>query len=72
MSELPTQGQINDLKAGQLDEARTAWRNKREADSQLTRLAKYKTLTPGMKDDRAKWIKRLTAAQETLARILGA
>ena len=32
-----------------LAEARRAWRAKREAESQLARLARYARLTPGMK-----------------------
>lgn len=72
MSELPTQGQINDLKAGQLDEVRIAWKDRRTAESQLARLAKYKNLTPGMKDDHKRWLKLLMSANSTIDRILGA
>ncbi|UYA98825.1 hypothetical protein P9A53_gp81 [Xanthomonas phage vB_Xar_IVIA-DoCa6] len=70
--ETPTQGQINDLKAGQLDEVRVAWAKRREAESQLARLAKYRTLTPGMKDDQKRWLKQLVSANAVIDRILGA
>ncbi|ATS92262.1 hypothetical protein [Stenotrophomonas phage DLP4] len=72
MSELPTQGQINDLKAGQLDEVRAAWGKRREAESQLSRLAKYKSMSPGMKDDQKRWLKQLVSANAVIDRILGA
>lgn len=55
-----------------LAEARRAWRAKREAESQLSRLARYARLTPGMKDDRNRHSARLHEAEATLARILGA
>lgn len=55
-----------------LAEARRAWRAKREAESQLARLARYARLTPGMKDDRNRWSKQAHEAEQTLARILGA
>lgn len=57
--------------AGLLAEARRAWRAKREAESQLARLARYARMTPGMRDDRARWSARLGEAERTLARILG-
>ncbi|CAA2409938.1 hypothetical protein JTY56_gp80 [Xanthomonas phage Bosa] len=72
MSELPTQGQINDLKAGQLDEVRAAWGLRLAAESQLSRLAKYKSMSPGMKDDQKRWLKQLVSANAVIDRILGA
>ena len=55
-----------------LAEARRAWRAKREAESQLARLARYTRLTPGMKDDRNRWSKQAYEAEQILTRILGA
>lgn len=55
-----------------LAEARRAWRAKREAEHQLSRLARYTRMTPGMKDDRNRWSKQAHEAGEVLARILGA
>lgn len=54
-----------------LDEARAAWRVKRNAESQLARLRGYARLTPGMKDDQRRHLSALMQAEETLARILG-
>lgn len=71
MSELPTEDQINALMAMQLREAQRAYRARRQADIQLTRLAKYAKLTPAMKTDRGYWLKQHADAQTTLDRILG-
>ncbi|UYA99068.1 hypothetical protein P9A54_gp83 [Xanthomonas phage vB_Xar_IVIA-DoCa10] len=72
MSELPTPEQMNALLAADLIEVRAAWGKRREAESQLSRLAKYRTMTPGMKDDQKRWLKQLVSANAVIDRILGA
>lgn len=54
-----------------LDEARKAYRQRLQANTQLTRLAKYAKLTPAMRADRGHWLKQHADAQATLDRILG-
>lgn len=54
-----------------LQEARRAWAQLNQARSQLSRLARYARLTPGMKDDRSRWSKQASEAEATIARILG-
>lgn len=54
-----------------LQEARRAWAQLRQAKSQLARLAGYARMTPGMKDDRARWSRLQGEAESTLLRILG-
>ncbi|UGL62864.1 hypothetical protein [Xanthomonas phage MET13-T1] len=70
--EAPTKEQTDALLADQLREVRVAWARRREAESQLSRLAKYRTLSPGMKDDQKRWLKQLMSANTVIDRILGA
>ncbi|UGL62797.1 hypothetical protein [Xanthomonas phage FMYAK-P1] len=69
---MPTKEQMDALLADQLREVRAAWARRREAESQLSRLAKYRTLSPGMKDDQKRWLKQLMSANAVIDRILGA
>ena len=54
-----------------LASARAAWRTKQEAEANLARLRRYRSQTPGMRDDADRALKRLVAADATLARVLG-
>ncbi|GAB3388271.1 hypothetical protein [Lysobacter fragariae] len=55
-----------------LAQARSAWIEKGAAEATLSRLARYRGHTPGMKYDAARASDRLSQANETLRRILGA
>lgn len=55
-----------------LAQAREAYRVKRNAECELSRLRKYKRATDGMKADRTRHERRRAEAEATLTRILGA
>ena len=57
--------------ADALARARKAWAEKLTAESQLSRLAGFRSLSPGMKDDRNRWLRRLSEADATLRSVLG-
>ena len=63
--------QAPDHSAALLAEARAAWRCKRDEESNLKRLSKYKKQRPGMKHDRAQSESKLIRANATLQRVLG-
>lgn len=62
----------NDDPVALLAQAREAYRVKRSADGELSRLRKYKRANDGMKADRARHERRSAEATATLERILGA
>jgi hypothetical protein len=59
-------------KADRFDAARAAFHQVERAESELRRLAKYRRLTPAMKDDRQRWLDRLSEAGVVLADALKA
>jgi hypothetical protein len=62
----------NDDPEALLAQAREAYRIKRHADSELSRLRKYRGANDGMKADRARHERRRADAEAILNRILGA
>lgn len=54
-----------------LAEAQQAWAERNRAQTELSRLRRYRGTTDGMKIDRAKWQTRLSLAEATLQRVLG-
>lgn len=56
----------------ELAEARAAWRQLLEAESQIRRLDGYRGKTRAMRNDAMDWHRKATQARETLNRILGA
>ena len=62
----------NDDPVALLAQAREAYRIKRKAEGELSRLRKYKRDTDGMKADRARHERHCAEADAVLTRILGA
>ncbi|BDU17555.1 hypothetical protein [Lysobacter auxotrophicus] len=62
----------NDDPVALLAQAREAYRIKRNADGELSRLRKYRGANDGMKADRARHERRRADAEAILDRILGA
>ena len=54
-----------------LREARAAWRQHEQADSQVQRLSAFSHPTAQMREDKWQWQQRKTAARAVLVRILG-
>lgn len=50
--------------------ARNAWGQMLDAESQLSRLASYKHLSAGMKEDRRRWMRQFADARATLTGVL--
>lgn len=57
--------------AEQLQAARKAWADKARAESELSRLRRFRGMTPGMKADQARHQSVLFQAEATLRRVLG-
>lgn len=54
-----------------LTHAREAWRLKKSAESQLSRLRKYRRQTTAMKRDGTRYAETIETANRTLDRVLG-
>lgn len=50
---------------------RRAWADRRRAEGELARLARYSRLSPGMKDDRDRWSALASEAEATIKHVLG-
>ena len=50
---------------------RKAWADHERAAAEVARLRTYRSLTPGMKDDRQRWLRLMTDSRAVLVKHLG-